>query len=95
MSREGDYDAGPQGMYDMTGWTPVDCADSDRLRASRQVTVVSSLTDPRANYSSGVTFTEWWADGRPLLRDYLYPSERPCEHYAWTHPTETEGDSDV
>lgn len=68
-------------MYDLTGWTEVGCTDSDQLRSEHKVTVASSLTDPSGVYSSGVTFTEWWSNDLPLLRDYRYSDERNCQHY--------------
>lgn len=78
---------GPQGMYDLSGWEPIGCVESDHLRGSKRLTVASSLTDPHGNYSSGVTFTEWWADNKPLLRDYLYSDAKSCEHFLWTSVT--------
>ena len=78
----------PRGMYDMTGRTLVDCEESDRVRGDHKVTPASSLTDPSGNYSSGIVFTEWWADDAPLLRDYRFSNEnRPCEHYLATDAT--------
>lgn len=72
----------PRGMYDMTGWSLIDCVESDRIRSEHTVTVASSLTDPSGVYSSGVVFSEWWAGDEPLLRDYRWTAEdRPCEHF--------------
>lgn len=76
----------PLGMHDMTGWSAVGCEESDRIRSENAVTPVSSLTDPDGIYSSGVIFTEWWADERPLLRDYRYSGGKPCAHFAATGP---------
>ncbi len=70
----------------MTGWTEIDCKASDELRDHNKVSPASSLTDPRGNYSSGVTFTEWWTNDLPLLRDYHYPDERPCRHFEALDP---------
>lgn len=70
-------------MYDMDGWEPVTCVTSDELRDSKRP--ASSLTDPHGNYSSGVVFTEWWErdDDTPVLRDYRWTDDRPCEHFRW------------
>lgn len=74
----------PRGMYDMTGWSEVDCEESDRVRGAHTVSPASTLTDPSGIHSSGVVFTEWWTDDEPLLRDYRYSDERPCTHYVAT-----------
>lgn len=66
----------------MTGWVSIDCEESDHIRGEHKVSPASSLTDPNGNYSSGVIFTEWWADDEPLLRDYRWSDDRPCEHFA-------------
>lgn len=84
----------PRGMYDMTGWTEIDCAASNDLRDRNRVTVASSLTDPSAIYSSGVIFTEWWTD-LPVLRDYLYPDERPCRHFEAINPLAATAEGDA
>lgn len=66
----------------MTGWEKIDCTESDDIRGDHKISPASSLTDPNGKYSSGVVFTEWWSDSRPLLRDYRYTGEdKPCEHY--------------
>ena len=79
----------------MTGWTAVDCEESDRIRYDNSVSPASSLTDPEGVYSSGVIFTEWWTrDERPLLRDYRYSDDRPCTHYVPSDETAVLHDDD-
>lgn len=68
-------------MYDLSGWTPVDCQRSDEVRSGTHP--VSSLTDLSGQFGEPIVYTEW-ADEfeRPALRDYRWPeSPRPCEHY--------------
>lgn len=83
---------GPKSMHDMDGWYQIDCvAFQDGILGAYQglpddvFRVESSLSDPGGRYGKPVTFSEWWINGRPLLRDYR--EDDGCRHYRAIGPS--------
>lgn len=79
-----------QAWFNLAGWQQVDCAVADLLRASGQLQIGRSMVDPDGHNGPPVVFSEWWATGDdlaqgespgPVLRDYRWTDDRPCEHY--------------
>ena len=72
----------PDHMWDLAGWTQIDCAASDEVRATNRG-VRSSLTDLDGDFGPPAICIEWaGSGGEPILRDYSDPAHvEPCRHY--------------
>lgn len=84
----------PNGMYDLTGWTRINCRARESVyRGGVGLKPASGFSDPEH-----LMFTEWWTELNdaewPILRDYRHNDERGCMHYIASSPEASREEGD-